>query len=112
MRYVFNLPPPVIDTGGNEVKGVEEIRSVGTERIRSRLFSEIDQYKLHEQTQRLPFVHGQNEQGRRIVFPEERRKVNLRVRRQPVLVEFRSGIDRRRRHLRATDLVEHIDEEV
>lgn len=112
MRFVSDFPPPVIDVGGNEVKGVDVVRPVGGERVRSHLFTEIEQYKLQEPARHPSPVRSQNEPGRRTVFPEERRKVNLRVRRQQVLVEFRSGIDRRRRHQRANDIVEHIDEKV
>ncbi|HXU94546.1 MAG TPA: hypothetical protein VFP33_12900 [Gallionella sp.] len=43
---------------------------------------------------------------------EERRKAARRVRQQPVLVELRSPIDRRRRNRREGDIVEHIDEKV
>ncbi|TAN80892.1 MAG: hypothetical protein EPN14_05130 [Gallionella sp.] len=114
MRFVSNFPPPVVDVGGDEVKGVAGIRPVRPERIRSHPSVGVEQYKLDEppQPQQPPPVGGQNEPGRRTVFPEERRKVSLRVRRQPVLVELRSGIDRRRRNLRAGDIVEHIDEKV
>ena len=112
MRYVFNLPPPAIDVGGKEVKGVREIRPVAPERVRSHLFSEIEQLRLHRQAQRSSLVHSPDELGRRTAYPEDRRKVNLRIRQLPVLIDFRSGIDRRRRHLRAGDLVEHIDEKV
>jgi hypothetical protein len=41
---------------------------------------------------------------------EDRRKVCRRVNHQTVLVELRSGIDRRRHNLRGSDIVEHIDE--
>lgn len=112
MRFVSDFPPPVINVGGDEVKGVANIRPVRPERVRSHLFAEIEQYKLQEPPQQPTPLRDKNEPGRRTVFPEERRKVSLRIRRQPVLVEFRSGIDRRRRNLRASDIVEHIDEEV
>lgn len=112
MRFVSDFPPPVLIVGGNEVKGVDVVRPVRPERVRSNLFAEIEQHKLDEPRQPPPQESVQNEAGRRTVYPEERRKVSLRIRRQPVLVEFRSGIDRRRRNLRASDIVEHIDEEV
>lgn len=41
----------------------------------------------------------------------DRRKAARRVRHQPVLVDLRSGLDRRRYNRREGDIVEHIDEE-
>jgi hypothetical protein len=41
---------------------------------------------------------------------EDRRKACRRLSQQPVLVELRSGVERRRHNLRADDLVDHIDE--
>lgn len=112
MRYVYNLPPPVINVGGNEVKGVAGIRPVRPELVRSLPLVEIERGKRNEPSQQPLPVSAQDEQGRRTIYPEERRKVSLRIRRQPVLVDFRSGIDRRRRNLRESDIVEHIDEKV
>lgn len=43
---------------------------------------------------------------------EERRKVARRLSHQPVLVELRSGVERRHFNRREDDLIEHIDEEV
>ncbi len=55
--------------------------------------------------------HNAVSRERHDMFQEERRKAVRRVSRQPVLVELRSGLDRRRRSLREGDIVEHIDEE-
>jgi hypothetical protein len=41
----------------------------------------------------------------------DRRKICRRVIQQPVLVELRSGIERRRRRTRAGDMIDHIDEQ-
>lgn len=112
MRFVSDFPPPAINVGGDEVKGVAGIRPTRPEGVRSQAFVEVERAGLHEPPRQPPPVSDRNEPGRRTVFPEERRRVSLRIRNQPVLVEFRSGLDRRRRNLRAGDIVEHIDEEV
>jgi hypothetical protein len=41
---------------------------------------------------------------------EERRKTCRRIHQQKVLIELRTGVDRRHHNLRAGDMVEHIDE--
>jgi hypothetical protein len=43
---------------------------------------------------------------------EDRRKACRRIHHQKVLVELRSGLDRRRHNLMAGSVVDHIDEEV
>jgi hypothetical protein len=43
---------------------------------------------------------------------EERRKACRRIHHQKVLIELRSGLDRRRHNLLAGGVVDHIDEEV
>ncbi len=52
------------------------------------------------------------EQERRTVVFEDRRKARRRVNHLPVLVELRSGVERRRHNLREGDITEHIDETV
>lgn len=39
----------------------------------------------------------------------DRRRVNQRILRKPVLFDSRSGLDRRQRNQRESDIVEHID---
>jgi len=59
------------------------------------------QHPLHE------VVHAPEQR----LFSEDRRKVCRRVKHQAVIIELRSGIDRRRHNLRGSDQHDHIDEE-
>ncbi|GEM_PF-4791011 len=52
-------------------------------------------------------VSGQLD-GRRSVHSADRRRVSRRIRREPILAEFRSGVNRRRRHLRESDTIVHV----
>jgi len=70
---------------------------------------EVHDVVLHRQHQ--PPTHEIPRSPEQRVEGEERRKICRRVKQQAVLIEFRSGIDRRRQNLRGTDLHDHIDEE-
>lgn len=113
MRYVSNLPlrRNIVDgsiVDGSIVKVVAGIRPTKSEIVRSQ--SEIEQYKRYERPQRPNRMGNQSETERRTVSPEDRRKVSLRVSQQTMLVEFRSGRNRRRHSQRGSDIVVHIDE--
>lgn len=110
MRYVSSLPFRSNIVEGSEVKVVAGIRPIKSELVRS--YSEIEQYKRYERLQKTHPKVDQNRPERRTFFPEDRRKANLRVSQQTMLVEFRSGKSRRRHSQRGSDIVEHIDEKV
>lgn len=46
--------------------------------------------------------------GRRSEKIEDRRRICRRIRREPILVELRSGLSRRRRHQRDSDTLVHV----
>lgn len=110
MRYVSSFPPRLSVVGGREVKGVSSVRQIRSALVRNHPVSEIERYRRFESHQQ---PHHLGEQGgfeRRAGYPEDRRKRNLRVTRQKMLVEFRSGRNRRRRNQRGSDYVDRIDE--
>lgn len=55
--------------------------------------------------------HPPGRQERHELAENDRRKVARRLSHQPVLVELRSGVERRHYNRREDDIVEHIDEE-
>jgi hypothetical protein len=109
MRYVPSLPPPTLTgIGTREVRGVMRTRPIRPTRIRDHPEVVVDLGEMHEP---LPEAVPVPAVEHRTIHPEERRVVCRRVSHQPVLLDLRSGIDRRRHNLRGTDLTEHIDEE-
>ena len=104
MGYIFSslrYAGKVVEPG---VKGVRS-REDNTEPERSPLLAGLGKRQELRQQARDPEKYGL-----RLVAGKERRKISQRVLRQPVLVELRCGIDRRRRHQRKSDIVVCIDE--
>jgi hypothetical protein len=104
MRFVTSLPPVANGPNTSQVGGVARVQAVKP---------------LQTGDQAVPIV--QNRSPRQEPAPavmhrqhsgpfEDRRKACRRLSQQPVLVELRSGVERRRHNLRADDLVDHIDE--
>jgi hypothetical protein len=91
---------------GREVKSVSAVHAVKPVAINAY---EVQGGALHKLTQ--PVVQEKFTSPQQRVELEERRKMCRRVKQQAVLIELRSGIDRRRHNLRDSDLHEHIDEE-
>lgn len=110
MRYVSSFPPRLRIVGGREVKGVSAVRPLKSALVRRHPVAQIEQYKRYDRFQQPHPAGEQDDPGRRVVFPEERRKVNLRISKQKMLVELRSGRNRRRRNQRGNDMVTRIDE--
>jgi len=110
MRYVSSFPPRLSIVDDLDVKGVAGIRPMQSVLVRSYPVSESEQYKRYERHQQTHPMGDQSEPGRRTVSPKDRRKASLRVSQQKMLVEFRSGRNRRRHNQRRSDIVEHIDE--
>ncbi|HEX5364317.1 MAG TPA: hypothetical protein VFW59_08595 [Gallionella sp.] len=106
MKFVPSLPPPRITGVGGGLK-VNRLTAVGAVRpVQPRTLPPLVLLP-HE-------VHEPPEVERRHDRPEqvERRKYCRRVQHRPVLVEFRSGLDRRHRSQREGDPTEHVDIEV
>lgn len=104
MRYVSSIPPATVDIGGREVKELAGTRAVKPVQPHASEVRVVMQRKQHESPRKVE-QHEWHE-----VRQEERRLACRRVSHLPVLVELRSGVDRRRHNLREGDIVEHIDE--
>lgn len=107
MRYVPSISPATTSPDTRPVRGLSATHAVKPVHPREQIVPVIEHHAVHREA-----AQPAEPQPRRDVNAEERRKVCLRVSHQPVLVEFRSGVDRRRHNLRAGDVVEHIDEKV
>ncbi|OIR17331.1 hypothetical protein GALL_23560 [mine drainage metagenome] len=106
MRYVPSLPPVTTSPYTRQVKGLSAAQAVKPVYPREQPESYVAPQATHQA------AAGVQQQPPRRVQPfEDRRKACRRVSHQPVLVELRSGIDRRRHNLREGDMVEHIDEQ-
>jgi hypothetical protein len=77
MRYVSSIVPPLTETGEHKVKAVQRIKPVPRQHGREQ---PVD-------TEHLP---------RPAVYLEERRKAQRRITKQSVLMDRRSGLERRR----------------
>lgn len=100
MRYVNNLPPVYVGLGGRQVKGVVHAREVRPVERHDDAVQEAAQQEQHDHQQ-----HAANDQL------QDRRKACRRTAHQPVLVELRSGLERRHHNLFPGDVADHIDEE-
>lgn len=109
MRYVPSLPPPI--AGGVDfyesrpLPGVKAVRPVQPRSLPPLVFQRRTQRALRE----LVF-HGERRHDPHV--DGERRTYCRRTKHLPVLLELRSGRDRRRHRQRSMDLAEHVDEEV
>lgn len=109
MSNVSRFPPRLSIVGGREIKGAADFSPIKPALVSSYPLTENEQYKRHER-QQLRLIDEKNEHERRSLSSEDRRKANLRARQQTMLVEFRSGRNRRRYYQRGSDVVIHIDE--
>lgn len=110
MKYVPSLPPPVTGVGaGLEVKALVGIKRVKPVQARTLPPLVVQPHARHEtpavtagkeEKRHDPHVHG------------ERRIYCRRIEHLPILVELRSGMDRRRHNQRADDITEHVDVKV
>ncbi len=107
MKYVPSLPPPVTGAGAElEVKamaGVQRTKPVQARTLPPLVVQPHARYETppnavaKEEKRHDPHVHG------------ERRTYCRRVEHLPILVELRSGTERRRHNQRASDMTEHVD---
>lgn len=105
MSDVSGLASYVRNANGHELKGAVDTRQAELKQFRNPSVVK-DETPL---TPRQP----PGDQGKTVRSDEgDRRKVCQRILHQPVLVELRSGINRRRRNSREGDIVEHISVDV
>lgn len=106
MKFVPSLPPPGITGIGrglavNRLTAVGAVKPVQPRTLPPLVVQPHEQHEMHEVERRF----DRHLQG-------ERRVYCRRVQHLPVLVEFRSGLDRRRHSQREGDQTEHVDIEV
>ena len=104
MRYVPSIPPVTTSPNTRQVRGLTAAQAVKPVFPREQPLPYVEQHTSH-QREALSV-----EQQPLEMSVEDRRKACRRVSHQPVLVELRSGQDRRRHNLRGDDATEHIDE--
>lgn len=107
MRYVSGLAPSINYLASNELQPAAVIRSIRPVGGNGTNSGWAWQYPAHKQ----PKVSNdeQDTGGRRNRARSERRVVVRRLRQLNMLLELRSGIERRRRHNRDSDPVRHIN---
>ena len=105
MRIVPSLPPVTKSPNTRQPQELTRIHAVKPVQLQEQTVPNVEQHSAHQEAARLV------EQQRHHEGPfEDRRKVCRRVAQQAVLVDLRSGLDRRRHNQREDDLVDHIDE--
>jgi hypothetical protein len=105
MRYVSSIPPVSASSNARQVRALSAVQAVKPVHIPVRIVPYVETSMVHQGA--VPIVEQQKKPNIPI---ENRRKISRRVNRQAVLVEFRSGIDRRHQNLRESGTAEHIDE--
>jgi hypothetical protein len=109
MSKISSSTPRFTIVGGREAKGSTGIKHIKSVMVSGFPVEEIDQYSRFGRDQQ-PHPMGKSGLERRIVAPEDRRKDSLRAVQHKMLVEFRSGRNRRHQYQRGNDIVEQIDE--
>lgn len=108
MQYVQSLPP--VYTPTSPTGTVTETRAVhAVERVESHRIAEVPLQRLD--TQR-PALEQAWEPRVFASLENDRRRVCRRLQHEPVLQELRSGLDRRRRNQRRSDLTTAVDENI
>jgi hypothetical protein len=102
MRFVPSVTTVSKSTNPREVKGLSATYAVKPVHPREPVAPTVT---LHHEA--APQIEQQHHREAPL---EDRRKACRRVSHLPVLVELRSGVERRHHNLRGDDLVDHIDE--
>jgi hypothetical protein len=102
MRYVSDIASTTSNRFAPQVTSLSAVYAVKPVHPRDQPIENIDRQAA------LPPELHQVEQHRDQVAVD-RRKACRRFKHQPVLIELRSGIDRRYHNVREGDVVEHID---
>ena len=105
MRYVSSIPPVSTSSNTRQVRALSAVQGVKPVHVPEQVIPYVELSTIHQGA--VPIVE---QQKKRDIPLEDRRKVCRRVSRQAVLIELRSGIDRRRQNLRDGGATEHIDE--
>jgi hypothetical protein len=105
MRFVSSLPPVPTSPNTRQPQGLTRIHAVKPVPTDEEAVPPVQQ----QAPRQVPTPPVKQQYQRAEPF-EDRRKICRRVSRQPVLVELRSGIERRKQRTRAGDLIDHIDE--
>jgi len=100
MRYVNSISPVPASPNTRQVKGLSAAHSLTPVHPHTK----PPAYEDHHENE-----HQVGSQAPPNVPVEDRRKACRRVSHQPVLIELRSGVDRRHHNLREGDVAEHID---
>lgn len=104
MRYVPSISPVTTSPNTRQVRGLTAAQAIKPVYPREQPRPYVEQ-PAHHQERTLSV-----EQPHHGMPAEDRRKACRRTQHLPVLVELRSGLDRRRHNLRGDDPAEHIDE--
>ncbi len=106
MRYVSSIPPPAKSPNTRQVGGLTAVRSIKAVQLQEQSVPSVNQQTVQQEAARLEEQQRRSSEGQFV----DRRMVCRRVTQLPVLVELRSGVERRRRSQREGDPVDHIDE--
>lgn len=103
MRYVSDVKPVVTGANSSLVPGLSSVHAVKPIHTREQTVFQVT--ALHSKHKE------ETEQVRATQLPlEDRRKACRRIHSQKVLIELRSGVDRRHHDLLGNHAAEHIDE--
>ncbi len=105
MRYVSNIPSAGTGLKHTLVSGLTSVQAVKPVHPREQRVTHVDLPQVAHEA-----LHEVASELKRNSTEVERRKECRRIHQQHVLIELRSGIDRRHHNLRNGDMVEHIDE--
>ncbi|TAJ81504.1 MAG: hypothetical protein EPO42_02065 [Gallionellaceae bacterium] len=105
MRFVPSISPATTSPATRQVRALSAAHAVKPVHPLDQPVPYAENNATHQQA-----AHPVERQEQRSELLEDRRKICRRVKHQHVLIELRSGIDRRRHNLRAGDMAEHIDE--
>ena len=107
MRYVSEVKPATAGTKTSLVPSLSSVHAVKP--IHSREQTVFQVTALHSDNKEA--VEADQERATRLPL-EDRRKACRRIHTQKVLIELRSGVDRRHHDLLGNHAAEHIDEKV
>ena len=106
MRYVSSIPPVSTSSNARQVRALSAVQGVKPVPVPERGVPYVELSTLHQGS-----VSIVEQQKKREVPLDDRRKLCRRLSHQAVLVELRSGIDRRHQNLREDGGTnDHIDE--
>lgn len=114
MRYVTDIPPVATPSPNTRhVTGLTAALAVKPVYPGEHPVASVEHLKAHPDKERQEITHPVEQRQSNVpaefVPAEDRRKACRRVAQQPVLIELRSGIDRRHHTLLEGDVAEHID---